>query len=65
MRKTNPITDFLSNFSTRQLIAAAVIGVGTWGSTVYATAQDAKIRVVTAGAAKAVPVKKVNKQMMI
>ncbi len=39
-------------------IAAAVIGVGTWGSTVYATAQDAKIRVVTAGAAKAVPVEK-------
>lgn len=26
MRKTNPITDFLSNFSTRQLITMAVIG---------------------------------------
>ena len=39
-------------------IGVTIIAVGTWGSTVYATAQDAKIRVVTAGAAKAVPVEK-------
>ena len=39
-------------------IGVTSIAVGTWGSTVYATAQDAKIRVVTAGAAKAVPVEK-------
>ena len=39
MRKTNPITDFLSNFSTRQLITAAVIGgvllVGGAGYLIY------------------------------
>ena len=39
MRKTNPITDFLANFSTRQLIVAAVIGavllVGGAGYLVY------------------------------
>ncbi|MCR4670739.1 MAG: hypothetical protein K5643_06075 [Saccharofermentans sp.] len=39
MRKTNPITDFLSNFTTRQLIAAAVIGgvllIGGAGYLIY------------------------------
>ena len=40
------------------IIAIAVIIVGTWGSTVNATASDAKDRVVTAGAAKAVTVEK-------
>ena len=34
-------------------IAVAIIAVGTWGSTVIATATDANNRVVTAGAAKA------------
>ncbi len=40
------------------VIAAALIFVGTWGSTVIVTASDAKDRVVTAGAAKAVTVEK-------
>lgn len=35
------------------VIAVAVIAVGTWGSTVSATANNSGIRVVTAGAAKA------------
>ena len=35
------------------LIVAAIVSVGTWGSTVRASSADAKIRVVTAGAAKA------------
>lgn len=35
------------------VIAVAVIAVGTWGSTVSATAKNSGIRVVTAGAAKA------------
>ena len=34
-------------------VAVAIILVGTWGSSVDVTATDAKIRVVTAGAAKA------------
>ena len=34
-------------------IAVAIIAVGTWGSTVNATANNSGIRVVTAGAAKA------------
>ncbi len=38
------------------VIASAVILAGTWGSTIRAAATDAKIRVVTAGAAKAVTV---------
>ncbi len=40
------------------IIAVAVIAVGTWGSTIIATAKDSKARVVTAGAAKAVTVEK-------
>ena len=40
------------------VIAIALILVGTWGSTVSATATDAKVRVITAGAAKAVTVDK-------
>lgn len=36
------------------IIAVAVIIAGTWGGTIKASATDAKIRVVTAGAAKAV-----------
>ena len=40
------------------IIAVAIIAAGTWGSTINATAQDAKIRIVTAGAAKAVDVDK-------
>ena len=35
------------------VIAAAIVIVGTWGSTVSATAKNTGIRVVTAGAAKA------------
>lgn len=40
---------------------AAVVLVGTWGSTVRASATDAKIRVVTAGAAKAAGISKSKK----
>ena len=40
------------------VLALAIILVGTWGSTVNATATDAKMRIVTAGAAKAVTVDK-------
>ncbi len=40
------------------VIAVTLILVGTWGSTVIVTASDAKDRVVTAGAAKAVTVEK-------
>ena len=40
------------------IIAIAIIAVGPWGSTIIATAKDAKVRVVTAGAAKAVTVEK-------
>lgn len=40
------------------VIAIATVLVGAWGSTVYATATDAKVRIVTAGAAKAVTVDK-------
>ena len=40
------------------VIAVTLILVGTWGSTVSVTASDAKDRVVTAGAAKAVTVEK-------
>ncbi len=40
------------------VVAIVVILVGTWGSTVNATASDTKNRVVTAGAAKAVTVEK-------
>ena len=40
------------------VIAVALILVGTWGSTVNATATDPEITVVTAGAAKAVTVDK-------
>ncbi len=35
------------------IIALAIIAVGTWGSSISASATDTKIRVVTAGAAKA------------
>ncbi len=38
------------------VLAVALVLVGTWGSTVNATATDAKMRIVTAGAAKAVTV---------
>ena len=38
------------------VLAVALVLVGTWGSTVNATAKDAKMRIVTAGAAKAVTV---------
>ena len=40
------------------LIVAAIISVGTWGSTVRASATDAKVRIVTAGAAKVAVVNK-------
>ena len=40
------------------LIVAAIISVGTWGSTVRASATDAKVRIVTAGAAKVAVVDK-------
>ena len=40
------------------VLALAIVLVGTWGSTVNATATDAKMRIVTAGAAKAVTVDK-------
>lgn len=40
------------------IIAIAVIIVGTWGSTVSATASDAKAQTVAAGAAKAIKVDK-------
>ena len=35
------------------VLAAAIILVGTWGSTIRASATDTQIQVVTAGAAKA------------
>lgn len=40
------------------MIVAAVVLIGTWGSTVRASATDAKVRIVTAGAAKAAVVSK-------
>lgn len=40
------------------LIVAAIALAGTWGSTVRASATDAKVRIVTAGAAKAAVVDK-------
>ncbi len=41
-------------------IAAAIIIVGTWGSTVIAKATDTKTQTVTAGAAKAITVDKIK-----
>ena len=38
------------------VLAIAIVLVGTWGSTVNATATDTKMRLVSAGAAKAVTV---------